>query len=146
MTAVWRAAPRDLPWIIEVAARKYPAFDADAALRWGAAMIHNDDVAILRTEDTWCVAVCGERFYAPGKRQAEVLLMCAAREDDKLFRSALQLIALARAIYAWAVERGCWRLDFAAETTRCDLGPLVRRLGAPRQHSSYMLELPVKGQ
>jgi hypothetical protein len=131
-----------LPWIIEVAERKYAAFDRDAALTWGAAMIHNDDVAILRTEDAWCVAVCGERFYAPGKRQAEVLLMCSAREDDKLFRSALQLIALARAIYAWAVERGCWRLDFAAETMRCDLGPLVRRLGTPRRHASYMLELP----
>jgi hypothetical protein len=139
MTAVWRAAPRDLPWIIETAKRKYPAFDDAAALRWGAAMIHNDDVAILRTEDTWCVAVCGERFYAPGKRQAEVLLICSARADR---RSASQLLALARAIYAWAIERGCWRLDFAAETTRCDLGPLVRRLGAPRQHASYMLELP----
>jgi hypothetical protein len=142
MTAVWRAAPRDLPWIIEVASRKYPAFDADAALTWGAAMIHNADVAIVRTEDTWCVAVCGERFYAPGKRQAEVLLICSAREDR---RSAPQLIALVRAIYAWAIERRCWRLDFAAETTQCDLGPLVRRLGSARQHSSYMLELPVKG-
>jgi hypothetical protein len=142
MTAVWRAAPRDLPWIIEVAARKYPSFDADSALNWGAAMIHNDDVAILRTEDTWCVAVCGERFYAPGKQQAEVLLICSAREDR---RSASQLLALVRAIYAWAIERGCRRLDFAAETTQCDLGPLVRRLGTPRRHSSYMLDLPEGG-
>jgi hypothetical protein len=140
--AVWHARAIDLPWIIETAIRKYPSFDANAALLWGAAHLKNDDVAILRTEDTWCVAVCGERFYAPGKRQAEVLLICSARDDR---RSAPQLLALVRAIYAWAIERGCWRLDFAAETTRCDLGPLVRRLGTPRQHASYMLELPAKG-
>jgi hypothetical protein len=139
MTAVWRAAPRDLPWIIGVAARKYPAFDADAALRWGAAMIHNDDVAILRTADAWCVAICGSRFYAPTERLAHLLLLCAERAVP------WQLVALGRAVCVWAMDRGCWRLDLEAETVRVDLGPLARRLGSSRRTTNYVIKLPSKG-
>jgi hypothetical protein len=135
MTAVWRAAPRDLPWIIEVAERKYAAFDRDAALRWGASMIHNDDAAILRTEDAWCVAVCGERFYAPTKRLAHLLLLCAERT------APWQLVALGRAVCAWAKDRGCSRIDLEAETIGIDLGPLARRLGIARQTMNYVIEI-----
>jgi hypothetical protein len=138
MIAVWRAAPRDLPWIIEVASRKYPAFDADAALTWGAAMIHNDDVAILRTEDAWCVAACQPRFYAPRKPQTHLLLLCSALSEG---RAAWQSVALVRAVHAWAIERGCSRLDIEAEICNVDFGPFARRLGmSVRRSVNYVLE------
>jgi hypothetical protein len=102
-------------------------------------MIHNDDVAILRTEDAWCVAICGPRFYAPTQRLAHLLLLCAEQTVP------WQLVALGRAVYAWAVERGCWRLDLEAETARVDLGPLARRLGSSRRTINYVINLPAEG-
>lgn len=141
MHQVRRAEESDLSWIIETARRKYPPFDDAAAMAWGKAMIREPDALVLRTRDAWCVACCGPRFWAPDTPLAHVLLLCSARDDRK---SAWQLMALLRAVYKWAIERDCWRLDIESETVGDDFGPLAKRLsisGAVRQTTNYVVNL-----
>ena len=123
---------------VAIAAHKYPPFDIKAATAWGCAALNREDVAIFVTKNCFAVVVTYERFWTPNKLYADLVLLCSGRDDKQ---SAGQLMALTRAVNTWAIERGCVRLDFAAETTKTDLGPLARRIGSARRHSAYMVDL-----
>ena len=127
---------------VAIAAHKYPPFDIKAATAWGYAALNREDVAIFVTKNCFAVAVTYELFWAPAKAYASLILLCSGRDDK---RSGGQLMALARSFNEWAIKRGCVRLDFDAETTGVDLGPLARRIGPTRPHSHYMVDLAAKG-
>jgi len=138
MIKPWRMKRLDQIWAVTVALNRYPRFDACAALSWANEMLDSDKVGMWRTEDVFLVAGLDERFYAPDEKSASIVFLCSARSDH---RSAGQILALARTAKAWALERGCRRLDFSAETLGVDFGPIARRLGRAHQQIGYMIEL-----
>ena len=128
---------------VAIASRKYPAFDEAAGYVWGVAALKRDDVAIFVTQNCFVVAVTYERFWAPGRKYADLVLLASGRDDR---RSGGQLLALARAVKQWIAGLGCERLYADDALAGVDLGAFVRRIGAPRQYCGYVIEFPAKGR
>jgi hypothetical protein len=127
---------------VAIGAAKYPRFDTAAATAWGYAALGREDVGIFVTVNCFALAVTYQRFWAPGKMYAELILICSGRDDR---RSGGQLRALGRAVREWAMERGAVKIDVGSALNGLDIEPVARSMGPARQEIGWVIELPAKG-
>jgi hypothetical protein len=127
----------DIPWMVNLAARRYPRnYDIEAAEMWMRNIVLKQPMVFypIRTDHAFMVTLISLLPWLPGEPEASVVMLCA--ENDRIWDS----IKLARASFDWAVRRNCWRWGFTSDTT-FDLGPLARRLGIAERFPRYVVPL-----
>jgi hypothetical protein len=123
----------DVPWMIDLARRRFPAFDPVAARIWFVnEVLTNDRYFAMRTEDAFLIAVLG---CMPWTTRTEAVVIAIITADDKPW----QIVRLLRESIKWARQRKAahWHLWM----DDADAGALARRVGARQNTNRYRVDL-----
>jgi hypothetical protein len=124
----------DVPWMIELARRRFRAFDPVAAQSWFVSeVLTNNRYFAMRTEDAFLVAVLSSMPWSMSRSEAIVLILIT--DDDKPW----QIVRLLRESIKWARQRKAahWHLWM----DDADAGALARRVGARQNTNRYRVDL-----
>jgi hypothetical protein len=124
----------DVTWMIDLARRRFRAFDPVAARIWFVnEVLTNDRYFAMRTEDAFLIAVLGCMPWTSTRLEAIVLILITA--DDKPW----QIVRLLRESIKWARQRKAahWHLWM----DDADAGALARRVGARKNTNRYRLDI-----
>jgi hypothetical protein len=124
----------DVPWMIELARRRFRAFDPVAAQSWFVSeVLTNNRYFAMRTEDAFLVSVLSSMPWSMSRSEAIVLILITA--DDKPW----QIVRLLRESIKWARQRKAahWHLWM----DDADAGALARRVGARKNTNRYRVDL-----
>jgi hypothetical protein len=123
----------DLPWMIELAQRRFPAFNPVAARSWFVnEVLTNDRYFAMRTEDAFLIAVLSSM---PWTSRTEAIVLILITADDKPW----QVVRLLRESINWARQRKAAHWHFWMDDA--DAGALARRVGARENTSRYRMDL-----
>jgi hypothetical protein len=124
----------DVSWMIELARRRFRAFDPVAAQSWFVSeVLTNDRYFAMRTEDAFLVAVLSSMPWSTSRSEAIVLILIT--DDDKPW----QIVRLLRESIKWARQRKAAHWHFWMDDA--DAGALARRVGARQNTNRYRVDL-----
>lgn len=127
----------DIPWMADLARRRYPAnFDIEAATLWMENIVMRQPMVFypIRTDHAFMVTFIALMPWRPGEPEANVALLCA--EEDHFWDA----IRLARASLNWAYKRNCFKWGFNSDT-EFDIGPIAKRMGIIELRPRYVVNL-----
>jgi hypothetical protein len=127
----------DIPWMLEVAAKRYPTdkFDLLSTETWFRNIVLKSPMIFLpiRTKNAFLVAMLCCVPWIPAEFETNIILVCA---DEGAMWEALRLL---RVSVEWAKIRKCssWRLTSEND----DLTMMARRIGANEISPRFQLRL-----
>jgi hypothetical protein len=123
----------DLPWMIELARRRFRAFDPVAAQSWFVnEVMTNDRYFAVRTEDAFLIAVLSSM---PWTSRTEAIVLILITADGKPW----QVVRLLRESINWARRRKAAHWHFWMDDA--DAGALARRVGARENTNRYRVDI-----
>ena len=128
--------PADIDWAIDLAAQHYDGrFDADSVRRWAAVRLSEPSMTFLRTDHAFGVAHLGERYYAPGHRQAFLTLLYAEPGNH-----GREVVRIMQGLRRWADGKGATKFWFG-DVTGHDMAKLAGVLGGRLAGHTYVVDL-----
>jgi hypothetical protein len=127
----------DIPWMSNLAQARYPRhYDIEAAEMWMRNIVLRQPMVFypIRTDHAFMVTLISLLPWLPGEPEANVIMLCT--ENDHVWDG----VRLARASFAWAIRRNCWRWGFTSDT-EFDLSPIAQRLGVIARSPRYVVTL-----
>lgn len=133
---VRRMQPADVDWAIDVAAQHYDGrFNASAVRAWALARLPEPAMVFLRSDHAFGVAHLGERYHAPGHKQAYLTLLYAEPGNH-----GLDVVRIMDGLRQWAAGQGVTKFWFG-DVTGHDMAKLAKVLGGRLAGHTYVVDL-----
>lgn len=131
-----RLVADDIPWMTDLACRRFKPFDVENATRWMVHLVlpnYRNMYLALRTADAFLVAAINEMPWNLSESVVVVLTMVTEPH------ATWQGVRLLRASVEWARVRKAVRWQYHFDDR--DAGPLLRRIGAAPMKYFYGINL-----
>ena len=133
---VRRMLPSDIDWAIGLAKQHYgDKFDAVSVRTWALARLSEPAMVFLRTDHAFGVAHLGERYNAPGHKQAYLTLLYAEPGNH-----GLEVVRIMDGLRQWGKGVGVSKFWFG-DVTGHDMAKLAKVLGGRLAGHTYVVDL-----
>lgn len=136
MIETWPITSTDIPWMLDLAVRRYPEFDQASTVAWMKTMLAMPSfICAIRSADAFVVGNVDAKVWQPWKIDCHLIFLCA--EEGAHWQAQ----TLLRSLLDWAITGKAGRL-FLASDTYVDIEIMARRLRRQvRIDRRYVLDL-----